>query len=64
MRNMKSLPIFHNYVIKEKRNSKGHFGNVKSQRSVTQRSRWSSSYVTFSFVRRSGTSLLILYVDR
>jgi hypothetical protein len=31
---MKSLHIFHNYVIKEKINFKGHFGNVKSQRSM------------------------------
>ena len=31
MRNIKNLHIFHNYVIKEKRNSQGHFGNVKNK---------------------------------
>jgi hypothetical protein len=31
---------------------------------VTQRSPWNSIYVTFSFERRSGTSLLVLSVDR
>ena len=35
--------------------------NVKSQGSnVTQRSSWNSIYVTFSFEREVGTSLLIL----
>ena len=35
--------------------------NMKSQVSnVTQRSSWNSIYVTFSFVRGAGTSLLIL----
>ena len=56
---MKSLHIFRNYVIKEKKNSKGHFGNVKSQRSP-----YNSIYVTFSFEREVGISLLMLSVDR
>ena len=74
MRNMKSLHIFHNYVTKEKRNSKSHFGKMKGQKppwnikiqgsNVTQRSSWNSIYVTFSFMRKVETSLLILYVDR
>jgi hypothetical protein len=59
MTNMKSLHIFQNYVIIEKRNSKGRFENVKSQSSP-----WNYIYVTFSFVRRVETSLLILLVDR
>ena len=37
--------------------------NMKSQGSnVTERSSWNSIYVTFSFERRVGTSLLILVV--
>ena len=56
---MKSLHIFQIYVIKEKINSKGHFGNMKSQRSP-----WNSIYVKFSHENRAGTSLLMLLVDR
>ena len=74
MRNIKSLHIFQIIVIKREENSKGHFGNMKIQNTlwecenpkvnVTQRSPWNSIYVTFSFGRRVGTSLLILYVYR
>ena len=35
----------------------------KPEVNVTKRSPWSSIYVTFSFVRRVGTSLLMLLVD-
>ena len=56
---MKSHHIFQNYVIKGNRNSKGHFGNMKSQRSP-----WKSLFVTFSFVREVETSILILFVDQ
>ena len=38
--------------------------NMKIQGSnVTQRSSWNSIYVTFSFERGAGISLLILFVD-
>jgi hypothetical protein len=75
MRNMKSLHIFRIIVIKrEEKNSKSHFGNMKSQKTlwecenpkvnVTQRSPWNFIYVTFSFERGAETSLLILFVDQ
>ena len=39
--------------------------NMKSQGSnVTQRSSWNSIYVTFSFMRKTKTSLLVLTVER
>ena len=70
---MKSLHIFQIIVIKREENSKGHFGNVKSQKTlwecenpkvnVTQRSPWNSIYVTFSFERKVETSPLILSVN-
>ena len=56
---MKSIHIFQNYFIKEKINSKGHFGNMKIQRSP-----WNSIYVTLSYERGAKTSLLMLLVDR
>ena len=65
MRNMKILHIFQIYVIKEKRDAKEHFGNVKNTKAnVTQRSPWNSIYVTFSFVRKVGTYLLLLFIDQ
>ena len=36
----------------------------KPKVNVTQKSPWNSIYVTFSFERRDGTSLLMLLVDR
>ena len=36
----------------------------KTKVKVTQRSPWNSIYVTFSFERRVGTSLLMLLVDQ
>ena len=64
MRNMKSLQIFQNYVIKEKRNSKGYFGECERPKAnVTQRSPWNSIYVTFLFEIRVETFLLMLLVD-
>ena len=75
MRNMKSLHIFLIIVIKRReripsvilgrRKVKSHLWNMKSQGSnVTQRSSWNSIYVTFSFERGVGTSLLMLLVDQ
>ena len=74
MRNMKSLHIFHNYVIKREEKFQDSLWenersnppwNMKSQGSnVTHRSSCNSIYVIFSFMRRVGTSLLILSVDR
>ena len=74
MRNMKSLHIFLIMVIKRRekfqsvtlgrRKVKSHLWNMKRQGSnVTQSSSWNSIYVTFSFERWAGTSLLILFVD-
>ena len=68
---MKSLHIFLIIVNKRRREIpsvtlgrwkvKNHLWNMKSQGSnVTQRSSWKTIYVTFSFERRAGTSLLIL----
>ena len=65
MRNMKSLHIFHNYVIKREEKFQGTLWECdKKKVNVTQRSPWNSIYVTFSFMRSVGTSLLILSVDR
>ena len=68
---MKSLHIFRIIVIKRRERIpsvilgrwkvKSHLWNMKSQGSnVTQRSSWRTIYVTFSFERKAGTSLLIL----
>ena len=74
MRNMKSLHIFQIIVIKgEEKFQESLWENERSKTTleyecqgsnVTQRSPWISIYVTFSFDRGDGTSLLILYVDR
>ena len=60
---MKSLHIFLITVIK--REEKGLVWEYEKPKvNVTQRSSWNSIYVTFSFMKRAGTSLLILFVDR
>ena len=64
MRNIKSLHIFHNYVIKEEKFQGTLWESKKPKVNVTQRSPWNSIYVTFSFERRVRTSLLILSIDR
>ena len=73
MRNMKSLHIFLFLVIKREEKFQGSLwenerpkANLEYENprvNVTQRSPWNSIYVTFSFMRRDETSLLILYVD-
>ena len=61
---MKSLHIFLIIVIKREEKFQGTlWEGEKPKVNVTQRSPWNSIYVTFSFMRRVGTSLLILYVD-
>ena len=74
MRNVKSLHNFLIIVIKREEKFQGspweyenpnvtlEYGNTRVN--VTQRSPWNSIYVTFSFMRKAGTSLLILSVDR
>ena len=64
MRNMKSLHIFQNYVIKEEKFLGTLWECEKPKVNVTQRSPWNSIYVTFSFMRMVRISLLILSVDR
>ena len=74
MRNMKSLHIFRIIVIKreqkfqeslwENERPKATLEYENPRVNVTQRSPWNSIYVTFSFMRKAGTSLLILYVDQ
>ena len=73
MRNMKSLHIFLFIVIKredklqgsrwenEKPKSTLEYENTRVN--VTQRSPWNSIYVTFSFMRKTRSSLLILSVE-
>ena len=73
MRNMKSFHIFLFIVIKreekfqgtlwENERPKATLEYEKPRVNVTQRSPWNSIYVTFSFMRRVGTSLLILSID-
>ena len=59
MRNMKSLHIFRIIVIKrEEKFQESLWEDGRSK--VTQRSSWNSIYVSFSFERGAGTSLLIL----
>ena len=61
---MKSLHIFHNYVIKREEKFQGTLWECENQKvNVSQRSPWNSIYVTFSFERGVRTSLLILFVD-
>ena len=72
MRNMKSRHIFQIIVIKredkfkeslwEDERSKATLEYEKPRVNVTQRSSWTSIYVTFSFERGVGTFLLILVV--
>ena len=74
MRNMKSLHIFQIIVIKREEKFQESLWENESSKStleyeiqgsnVTQRSSWNSIYVTFSFMRRVRTSLLILSIDR
>ena len=74
MRNMKSLHIFLIIVIKreekfqgsrlEYENPKVTLEYEKTMVNVAQRSPWNYIYVTFSFMRRAITSLLILSVDQ
>ena len=74
MRNMKSLHIFLIIVIKREEKIQGSLWEYEKPKvtleyeklgvNVTQRSPWNSIYVTFSFMRRAETSLLILYVEQ
>ena len=56
---MKSLHVFLFIVIKREEKFQGSLWEIKSQKPP-----WNSIYVTFSFIRRDGTSLLILYVEQ
>jgi hypothetical protein len=65
MRNMKSLYIFLIILIKREDKFQGSLWEYEKPKvNVTQMSPWNSIYVTFSFMRRDGTSLLILSIDR
>ena len=65
MSNMKSLHIFRIIVIKREEEFQGSLWEYEKPKiNVTQRTPWNSIYVTFSFMRRAETSLLILFVDR
>ena len=65
MRNMKSFPIFLIIVIKIEEQFQGTLWECENPKvNVTQRSPWISMYVTFSFMRKDKTSLLILVGDR
>jgi hypothetical protein len=62
---MKSLYNFLIIVIKREEKFQGSLWEYEKPKvNVTQRSPWNSIYVTFIFMRRVGTSLLILFVDR
>ena len=71
---MKSLHIFLFIVIRREEKFQGSLWEneipkatleyEKTRVNVTQRSPWNSIYVTLSFMRRVGTSLFILFVDR
>jgi hypothetical protein len=73
MRNMKSLHIFLFILIKtkekfqgslwENEKTKANLEYEKPRANVTQRSPWNSIYVTFSFMRKVRTSLLMLFVE-
>ena len=72
MRNMKSLHIFLFIVIKREDKFQGSLWENEKPKdtleyenprvNLIQRSPWKSIYVTFSFMRKDGTSLLILSV--
>ena len=73
MRNMKSLHIFLIIVKREEKfqeslwedeRLKATLEYEKPRANVTQRSPWKSIYVTFSFIRLAGTSLLILSIEQ
>ena len=74
MRNMKSVHIFLIIVIKREEKFQGSLWEnekpkvtleyEKPRVDVTQRSPWNSIYVTFSFMKRVKTCILILFVDR
>ena len=62
---MKSLHIFLFIVIKREEKFQGSLWEYENPKvNVTQRSLWNSIYVTFSFMIRVKTSLLILFVDQ
>ena len=71
---MKSLHIFLFIVIKTEEKFQGSLWENENAKvtlecenprvNVTQKSPWNSIYVTFSFMRRAETSLLILSVDQ
>ena len=73
MSNMKSLHIFLVIVIKREEKFQGSLWENERPKAtleyknprvnVTQRSPWNSIYVTFSFMRRTETLLVILSVD-
>ena len=74
MRNIKSLHIFLIIVIKREEKFQGSLWEYENTKvtlecekprvNATKMSPLNSIYVTFSFMRRDRTSLLILYVDR
>ena len=74
MRNMKNLHNFLFIVIKreekfqeslwENERPKSTLEYEKPRVNVTQGSPWKSIYVTFSFIRSTITSLIILFVER
>ena len=74
MRNMKSLHIFLFIVIKREEKFQGSLWEYEKPKvtleyekprvNVTQMSPWKYIYVTFSFMRRVRTSLLILFVEQ
>ena len=71
---MKSLHIFLFIVIKREEKFQGSLWENERPKTTleyenprfnaTKMSPWKSIYVTFSFMRRAGTSLLILSIDR
>ena len=62
---MKSLHSFLIIVIKREEKFQGSLWEYENPKvNVTQRSLWNSIYVTFSFMREVGTSLLILSIER
>ena len=62
--NMKSL-LFSLFIYLREDKFKGTLWEYENPKvNVTQRSPWNSIYVTFSFMRRAGNSLLILFVDQ
>ena len=51
------------YKLREEKFQGTHWKYENPKVNVTQRSPWNSIYVTFSFERKVGTSLLMLLVD-